>query len=235
MCFEYFQLNCLIPFLADESNSTATGNKVVTVEDSEPNENIASNNMVGEPKSTMIVAQSKQATTVRKNDLDKSSTVTKPVVEKLISTKPLQLPDGLVVTVKNERFNEVQTIVRSNDANTPILDLTINQDQNTNMGGNMQSHVLEEPKAAEEAPQITSDELLNEVPQDDEEEELEPEFDYFGCEICKADAKPVDKFNVVLSHKCPICPHACFCAHLLKEHMKVIHGWFNVQRRFTHF
>lgn len=34
------------------------------------------------------------------------------------------------------------------------------------------------------------------------------------------------------THKCPICNATLCSVRLLKEHMKEIHGWFAVERRF---
>lgn len=128
--------------------------------------------------------------------------------------------------------------LRSEEAATPVqVECFSNQEQLLEIISN--TNIMpdpSEPETIEETLQTISDGTVNEDIQKDEavieEDKVEPEFDYFGCEVCKADSKPVDKFNVVLTHKCPICPCVCFCAHLLKEHMKVIHGWFNVQRRW---
>lgn len=58
----------------------------------------------------------------------------------------------------------------------------------------------------------------------------EEEINYYGCDICSKEKHSYDATS--FTHKCPICSITLFCAHLLKEHMREIHGWFTVQRRF---
>lgn len=65
---------------------------------------------------------------------------------------------------------------------------------------------------------------MNEIQEVEAEEE-----DNYACEICREENKLMTE---LISHKCPICNEELFCSHLLKEHMKIVHGWFNVQRRF---
>lgn len=154
----------------------------------------------------------------------------------------VHIPKGLVVTTVKAKSveglfdfptQELQTVqdetieaLRSEDATTPVHEeMTQDAHDNVPLGLN--------PELAEEAPTMQSEQT--ELEQPVEEEPKEPEFDYFGCEICQTEAKPVDLERIVFSHKCPICPCACFCSHLLKEHMKIVHGWFNVQRRYTQF
>ncbi|KAG8336617.1 hypothetical protein J6590_040986 [Homalodisca vitripennis] len=162
------------------------------------------------------------------------------------SLKPkagLLLPKGLTVTVSpvvkeqsqsdSARLGEGDeiTALRSEEAKTPVHEEHLGfQGLQTDVTAMPDLISMGEPVMADEAAQLQPTSEEADTPA---EEEKEPEFDYYGCETCKAEAKPIDKFN--FNHKCPICPCVCFCAHLLKEHMKIIHGWFNVQRRFTQF
>lgn len=54
---------------------------------------------------------------------------------------------------------------------------------------------------------------------------------YFGCGVCR-EAKSIKKDSCC--PRCPICQNfSAPCSHLLKIHMRDVHGWFTVQRRFN--
>lgn len=58
------------------------------------------------------------------------------------------------------------------------------------------------------------------------------EINNYFCDICPMHWQLSEAPYFI--HKCPICSITLFCTHLLKEHMRGIHGWFTVQRRFHH-
>jgi len=134
------------------------------------------------------------------------------------SKKEIKLPKGLTVTVNQTQPFEDIMALRSENAKTPIHEEAGTEDQ---------QEAGEGPEGAHEAPGLTADQATEDEPP------TEPEFDYYGCETCKAEEKHPDP--KAFTHKCPICPCVCYCAHLLKEHMRIIHGWFNVQRRFNQY
>lgn len=175
---------------------------------------------------------------VVKPDVDSKQAIKKvkqeiPAVKPSVSKGNVHTSKSLTITVLpakeqlNQKPNDLYTaqpsdedsVLRSENARTPvgeeISSLQSNQQEVVGITAATNEIQQVEPEMAEEAPQI----------------EEEPEFDYYGCQICKTEAKAYDRLS--FTHKCPICPCMCFCSHLLKEHMKVIHGWFNVQRKFT--
>lgn len=139
---------------------------------------------------------------------------------------------GLTVTalpVKEQLNSDEDSALRSENARTPVGEeiCSLQSQQKEGVGCTATDQIQQgEPETAKEAPQLESEQGTADVPPEEE-----PEFDYYGCEICKTEAKTYDRLS--FTHKCPICPCMCFCSHLLKEHMRVIHGWFNIQRKFS--
>lgn len=229
-----------------EANPPTTNNESSTRKE------ISFGAIYSESKTTSVPV--KKQKTIPEDKFDLESEIPTKSEEKIPEAKSLrvmatkgkvQIPKGLTVTTIStakvqDLFDfspesqivmqdETSVTLRSEDATTPIHEDPIPSFQASLVCEDTSG----EPVFAEEAPILQEDQVELEAPT--EEEPKEPEFDYFGCEICRNEAKPVDLEQLIFNHKCPICPCACFCAHLLKEHMRVIHGWFNVQRRFTQY
>lgn len=180
-------------------------------------------------KSAKMPAQETLDSLVASNKRQKLETsAAKPSVTK----GNVYIHKGLTVTalpVKEQLNSEEDSALRSENARTPVGE-EICSPQSQQQEGVVCTATdqiqQDEPEMAEEAPQLKSEQGTVDVPPEET-----PEFDYYGCEICKTEAKAYDRLS--FTHKCPICPCMCFCSHLLKEHMRVIHGWFNIQRKFT--
>lgn len=229
-------------------------NPLTTKNESSTHKEISFGAIYSKSKTTSVPLKKQKTISEDKIDLESEiptkseETITEAKSVRVMTARgKVQIPKGLTVTTTISPANvqdlfdfssqepqvlmqdETSVTLRSEDATTPIHEDPIPSFQASLVCEDTSG----EPGIAEEAPILQEDQVELDAPT--EEEPKEPEFDYFGCEICRNEAKPVDLEQLIFNHKCPICPCACFCAHLLKEHMRVIHGWFNVQRRFTQY